>query len=77
MRYVDNYGRSTEAYPPNPNGSPGGMTAFTTLDGRVTIMMPHPERLFLAKQYSWLPRNWQHEEGPWMRLFHNARRWVN
>ncbi len=75
LRYVDHHGRPTEAYPANPNGSPGGITGLTTADGRFTIMMPHPERLFRALQYSWLPDGWG-EDGPWLRLFRNARRWV-
>ncbi len=74
-RYVDNHGRPTERYPANPNGSPRGITAVTTPDGRVTILMPHPERLFRAVQYSWRPAGWK-EDGPWMRLFRNARVWV-
>ncbi len=76
LRYVDNYGRPAESYPANPNGSPFGITGLTTPDGRFTILMPHPERGFLRKQYSWLPPDWKHEEGPWLRLFQNARRWV-
>jgi len=76
LRFVDNYGKPTERYPANPNGCGAGITGFTTADGRVTLLMPHPERLFLSKQYSWLPPDWRHEEGPWMRLFHNARHWV-
>ncbi len=74
-RYVTGHGLPTEHYPENPNGSPGGITALTTPDGRVTIMMPHPERVFRALQYSWRPREWT-ERGPWMRLFDNARVWV-
>jgi phosphoribosylformylglycinamidine synthase len=76
LRYVDNMGQVTEAYPSNPNGSQLGITGMTTSDGRVTIMMPHPERLFLSHQYSWLPDDWSHEEGPWMQMFWNARQWV-
>jgi phosphoribosylformylglycinamidine synthase len=71
-RYVDNYGRPTERYPANPNGSPEGITALTTTDGRHTIIMPHPERVFRAVQYSWRPPEWG-EDGPWMRIFRNAR----
>jgi phosphoribosylformylglycinamidine synthase len=74
-RFVDHRGEPTALYPQNPNGSPNGMTALTTTDGRVTIMMPHPERVFRAAQYSWRPREWR-EDGPWMRLFRNARVWV-
>jgi phosphoribosylformylglycinamidine synthase len=74
-RFVDNHGNATERYPYNPNGSPGGITAVTTPDGRATILMPHPERVFRAVQYSWRPRDWN-GDGPWMRLFRNARSWV-
>jgi phosphoribosylformylglycinamidine synthase len=74
-RYVDHRGRATELYPDNPNGSPGGITALASRDGRVTIFMPHPERVFRAVQYSWRPRAWR-DDGPWMRLFRNARVWV-
>jgi phosphoribosylformylglycinamidine synthase len=75
LRYVDNHGRATERYPFNPNGSPLGIAGLTTPDGRFTVMMPHPERLFRSVQYSWHPEDWG-EEGPWLRLFRNARRWV-
>ncbi len=74
-RYVDHHGRPAERYPENPNGSPGGITAVTTPDGRVTILMPHPERVFRAVQLSWRPAGWN-EDGPWLRLFRNARAWV-
>ena len=74
-RYVDNRGRATEGYPLNPNGSPRGITALTTSDGRFTILMPHPERVFRAVQCSWHPDGWA-EDSPWMRLFRNARAWV-
>jgi len=73
LRYVDNHGRAAETYPANPNGSPLGLTGFTSRDGRVTVMMPHPERVFRAVQHSWHPDDWD-EDGPWMRLFRNARR---
>ncbi len=76
IRYLDHHGRSTDRYPQNPNGSPLGITGLTNADGRVTILMPHPERCFLRRQYSWLPHDWPHEDGPWFRLFQNARRWV-
>jgi len=76
LRYVDNHGRVTEAYPANPNGSPRGITGLTNRDGRVTIMMPHPERVFRAVQNSWYPDEWQ-EDGALMRMFRNARVWVN
>ena len=75
VRYVDNKGEPTEVYPYNPNGSPNGLTAVTTEDGRFTIMMPHPERVFRTVQMSWHPENWG-EDSPWMRMFRNARRWV-
>jgi len=74
-RYVDNHHRPTERYPLNPNGSPLGMTALTTTTGRVTIMMPHPERVFRTAAMSWAPAGWG-EDSPWMQLFYNARRWV-
>ncbi|MCG8012031.1 MAG: phosphoribosylformylglycinamidine synthase subunit PurQ, partial [Candidatus Thiodiazotropha weberae] len=62
-------------YPANPNGSPEGMTGFCSRDGRVTIMMPHPERVTRTVQHSWHPDGWG-EDAPWLRLFRNARRWV-
>ncbi|KXU35597.1 phosphoribosylformylglycinamidine synthase [Cephaloticoccus capnophilus] len=70
-RFVDNHHAPTENYPLNPNGSPEGLTALTTRDGRVTIMMPHPERVFRTCSLSWAPANWP-EDSPWMQLFHNA-----
>jgi len=75
MRYVDNYGQVTETYPSNPNGSPDGITALTTTDGRVTIMMPHPERVFRTVANSWHPDEWQ-EDSPWVRMFRNARAFI-
>ncbi len=78
LRYVDNFGKPTEAYPFNPNGSDGGLTGFTTLDGRVTIMMPHPERGFRSVQLSYRPDDkFAGEAGPWMRMFRNARAFVD
>ncbi len=74
-RFVDNHHQPTEAYPLNPNGSPQGLTAFTTTSGRVTIMMPHPERVFRSACMSWTPKTWG-EDSPWMQLFYNARAWV-
>ncbi len=74
-RFVDNHGRATEAYPYNPNGSPQGVTGVTTPDGRFTILMPHPERVFRSVLLSWHPREWG-EDSPWMRMFRNARAWV-
>jgi len=74
-RYVENGGQIAERYPANPNGSPNGIAGLTTTDGRVTILMPHPERVFRAVQNSWYPDDWG-QDGPWMRLFRNARVWV-
>jgi phosphoribosylformylglycinamidine synthase len=76
MRFVDNTGAVTEAYPFNPNGSPGGLTAVTTADGRFTAMMPHPERVFRNVQMSWTSLD-KNEFSPWMQLWRNARKWVN
>lgn len=75
MRFVDHFGAATEAYPFNPNGSPGGLTAVTTADGRFTAMMPHPERVFRNVQMSWTSGD-KSEFSPWMRLWRNARKWV-
>jgi phosphoribosylformylglycinamidine synthase len=75
-RFVDHRGRATERYPENPNGSFHGITGVTTTDGRVTLFMPHPERVFRAVQHSWHPAGWR-EDGPWMRLFRNARLFVD
>jgi phosphoribosylformylglycinamidine synthase len=75
MSYVDNSGKLTELYPFNPNGSPQGITGLTTPDGRFSIMMPHPERVFRAVQNSWYPHEWK-ENGAWLRMFQNARKWV-
>ncbi len=74
VRFVDNRGKPTENYPLNPNGSPGGLAGFTAADGRVTILMPHPERVFRSVQMSWHPEAWG-EDSPWMRMFRNARAW--
>jgi phosphoribosylformylglycinamidine synthase len=76
LRYVENDGAVAERYPANPNGSPGGVTGLCSADGRVTIMMPHPERVFRSVQHSWHPPHWG-EDGPWMRLFRNARVWLD
>ncbi|MBD2784378.1 phosphoribosylformylglycinamidine synthase [Xenorhabdus sp. DI] len=73
LRFVDNYGAVTENYPANPNGSVNGITAVTSLDGRVTVMMPHPERVFRTVSNSWHPKEWG-EDSPWMRIFRNARK---
>lgn len=75
MRFVDNHGEPTERYPFNPNGSVGGVTALTSMDGRVTVMMPHPERVFRALTCSWRDPRWD-DTSPWMRLFESARAWV-
>jgi len=76
VRYIDNYGKPADFYPANPNGSVDGLTGFTSDDGRVTIMMPHPERVFRTVTNSWHPADWG-EDGPWMRMFYNARKWFN
>ncbi|MBW3569051.1 phosphoribosylformylglycinamidine synthase [Candidatus Parcubacteria bacterium] len=73
--YVDNYRNITEQYPLNPNGSEKGITSLTSEDGRATIIMPHPERVFLTKQLSWHPADWS-EESPWLKIFQNAREWI-
>lgn len=73
LRFVDNHGQTTEHYPANPNGSVNGITAVTSVDGRSTIMMPHPERVFRTVSHSWHPSDWG-EDSPWMRLFRNARK---
>jgi phosphoribosylformylglycinamidine synthase len=75
LRYVDHRGAPTETYPLNPNGSPGGLTGFTTDDGRFSILMPHPERVFRAAQLSWKPDDMS-GNAPWLRMFRNARRAV-
>src|SRR5512143_2462523 len=75
LRYVDHRGAPTETYPLNPNGSAGGLTGFTTADGRFSILMPHPERVFRAAQLSWKPDGMT-GAGPWLRMFRNARRTV-
>jgi phosphoribosylformylglycinamidine synthase len=75
LRFVDNSGQVTENYPLNPNGSPQGITGLTSTDGRFTILMPHPERVFRTVQNSVHPPEWA-EDGPWLRMFRNARKWV-
>ncbi|WP_372610317.1 phosphoribosylformylglycinamidine synthase, partial [Halomonas sp.] len=75
LRYIDNHGQVTTRYPANPNGSPSGITGLTTPDGRVTVMMPHPERVARAATNSWRPAEWT-RDGAWMRLFRNARVWL-
>lgn len=74
-RYVDHYGKPTEVYPMNPNGSFEGIAGATSADGRVTMLMPHPERVHRTVQHSWAPAEWG-EDGPWLRMFRNARVWV-
>jgi len=76
MRYIENDGSVAQHYPANPNGSPDGIAGLSNTDGRVTIMMPHPERVIRSVQNSWHPDDWD-EDAPWMRLFRNARRWVD
>lgn len=75
LRYVDGHGRTAIDYPDNPNGSPDGITGLTNADGRVTILMPHPERLLRAVNYSWAPADWD-DWSPWSRMFENAREWL-
>ncbi|MCB1757641.1 MAG: phosphoribosylformylglycinamidine synthase subunit PurQ, partial [Gammaproteobacteria bacterium] len=76
LRYTDNYGRPTQSYPFNPNGSQGAVAGVCNEDGRFTIMMPHPERVFRSVTNSWHPDDWA-EDGPWLRMFRNARVWVD
>jgi phosphoribosylformylglycinamidine synthase len=73
VKFVDNHGNPTTQYPNNPNGSPEGITGITSADGRATVMMPHPERVFRAVANSWHPDEWK-EDSPWMRMFRNARK---
>ena len=75
MRFIDHDLQVTGSYPSNPNGSPDGITGLCNEDGRITIMMPHPERVFRAAQLSWCPSEWETDSG-WMRLFRNARVWL-
>ena len=77
LRYIDNSGTATKTYPFNPNGSTNGLTGFSNDDGRITIMMPHPERVFLSRQFSSLSPAWNNEYSPWMKLFINAREFLN
>ena len=76
LQFVDNYGRVTERYPANPNGAPAGIAGLCNTDGRITIMMPHPERVHRAVTNSWMADDWQ-DDGPTMRMFRNARVWLN
>ena len=75
LQYVDHSGNASQIYPHNPNGSENAAAAICDETGRVTIMMPHPERVFRAVQNSWHPNNWE-ERSPWMRMFENAREWI-
>jgi phosphoribosylformylglycinamidine synthase len=75
LRYVEPDGSAAEAYPRNPNGSPQGITGLSNADGRVTILMPHPERTLRAVNFSWAPRDWR-GPSPWLRMFQNARDWL-
>ena len=75
LKYIDNQGVATQRYPFNPNGSPAAISGLSSADGRVTIMMPHPERVFRSVTNSWRPAEWN-EDGAWMRMFRNARVWV-
>jgi phosphoribosylformylglycinamidine synthase len=81
LHYIANNGEVAQHYPANPNGSPDGAAGYCSDDGRFTIMMPHPERLFRSSQYSWLDPRWHangwREDGPWMQMFRNARHWVS
>jgi phosphoribosylformylglycinamidine synthase len=72
LRYVDGHGRVATTYPANPNGTPAGIAGITSADGRVTLTMPHPERVYRAAQNSWRPRDWR-DDGGWTRMFRNAR----
>ena len=74
LKYVDNYGKTALDYPANPNGSPEGLAGVCSESGRVTIMMPHPERVYRTVQNSWAPDDWE-EDAPWLRLFRNTRQW--
>ncbi len=75
LRYVDSQGNPTQHYPMNPNGSPEAISGVTSTDGRATIMMPHPERNFRAVQHSWKPEDWD-QDGAWLRMFRNARKFI-
>jgi phosphoribosylformylglycinamidine synthase len=76
IRYVDYNGVATQTYPYNPNGSENAVASLCDDSGRITIMMPHPERVFRAIQNSWHPSSWK-ERSPWMKMFENARKWVD
>ncbi|MDQ7003158.1 MAG: phosphoribosylformylglycinamidine synthase [Ghiorsea sp.] len=76
LRYIDAAGQAAQTYPANPNGSPDGLTGFSSEDGRFNIMMPHPERLFRNSQFSYYPEEAKGERGAWLRMFQNARHWL-
>jgi phosphoribosylformylglycinamidine synthase len=76
LKYVDHWGIPTQQYPHNPNGSENAIAGVCNDSGQVTIMMPHPERVSRTIQNSWHPSEWE-ERGPWMRMFENARSWVD
>ncbi len=79
IRYVDDSGQATTAYPFNPNGSPNGIAGLCSADGRHLAMMPHPERCVLPWQWSWMPQTWQENRtrvSPWQLIFNNAHKWV-
>ncbi len=76
LKYVDHFGNPTQQYPHNPNGSENAIAGVCNDSGQVTIMMPHPERVFRSVQNSWHPDGWD-ERSPWMRMFENARSWID
>jgi phosphoribosylformylglycinamidine synthase len=76
LRYIDNNLNLASSYPANPNGSEGAIASVTSTDGRSTIMMPHPERVFRTVTNSWHPKDWN-EDGAWLRMFRNARVFVD
>ena len=75
LRYLDHFGKATEVYPRNPNGSPEGIAGLTNKDGRILVMMPHPERVYRTLSHSWHPDTWG-EDSPWFKIFENAREFV-
>jgi len=75
LRYVDGHGNPATSYPLNPNGSENAVAGLSSLDGRVTLLMPHPERTLLAANFSWAPSDWD-GDSPWLRMFANARAFV-
>ena len=79
VRFIDDGGEPTTRYPLNPNGSPHGIAALTSSDGRHLAIMPHPERSFLSWQWGWIPEEWkgQSTASPWLKIFQNAREWCD